>query len=639
MTDEDLSKLQDLVIQAVQTGNFNRARDLIAKVAAESVGHRDLIAKQKALLAKLADRLEPPLTRALVLGPSPDDERNVLVGGGGQRLEVRIAAENLAPRDLAPGQEAWLNQDRCIVKVRPPGGSGEAADVVAVLPDGRLEVKGRGNDAIIVDRLPPLRAVEINGGDRVRFDPQLAVAIEKLPQQENRELELDAVPKVTYADIGGLDEHIEQVREAIELPYLYQHLFHRYRLRRPKGVLLYGPPGCGKTLIAKAIANSLTTEISRNLRDIRDALALLVRLRRDGAAGEPAVGAAYAAWRQQVFRQGAGEAAAPADAITVTGELTGFLAARGIDPGDGLGELEAQHRLFEAKLEDRPQAYFISIKGPELLDKYVGETEHSIRKLFQQAKRRASTATPVVMFFDEIEALFRRRGSRVSSDVESTIVPQFLSEMDGVEELSNVIIIGATNRQDLLDPAIVRPGRLDAKIKVDRPGRAGARRIFAKYLLPELPIAAAEIAAAGSPAAAADSLIERAVALIYSDTSAYQVTGTQVEGGAKTLPCRDFMSGAMIESIVSRHKRRAVKREIDSGLNGLSWSDLEEAIREEFEQNKDQLVAAALNLSEAGLTIELALSTGAAESPESSWLQPLHRPWVRARPAPAAVAR
>jgi ATP-dependent 26S proteasome regulatory subunit len=654
MKPEELKKLQDGVITAVQLERYQDARRLIelaiqeSETAAASERYDKLLEENRKLQEKLKELQEPPLTRGLILGPSPDDERNVLIGCGGQRLEVRIAADSgLSPGDLQPGWEAWLSEDRHITKARPPSGSGEATEVTAILEDGRLGVKGHGSEEIVVDRILPLAATALQVGDRVRIDPQLAVALEKLPHQENKELELEAVPDVTYEDIGGLDEQIEHIREAIELPYLYHHLFQEYGLKRPKGILLYGPPGCGKTLIAKAIANSLTREIRRNQEDIAETLSLLHKLRHDDAAGEGAAGdgpgTAYAAWRlrvhgaaAQAIEEGAASPLPDEMRAEMEVELLRFLASRGIEVRD----LEEQLTSAQARLAEKPQAYFMSIKGPELLNKYVGETEHSIRKLFLQAKRKASPATPVIMFFDEIEALFRRRGSRVSSDVESTIVPQFLSEMDGVEVLSDVIIIGATNRQDLLDPAILRPGRLDAKIKIERPSRDAARSIFSKYIVPALPIAEDEVAAAGSVEAAIDNLIEQAVALLYSDSSRYHVAGQQVEGGAKTLTCRDFISGAMIESVVSRHKRRALKREIQAGQRGLSWSDLFESIREELEQNKDQLVATTLNLSEEGLTIELVLAVGgAADRPRNPWLRPIERPWVRPKAAAVTAIR
>ena len=241
--------------------------------------------------------------------------------------------------------------------------------------------------------------VPLRAGDSLLIEPRSAYAYERIPKSEVEELVLEEVPDVDYADIGGLDRQIEQIRDAVELPFLHAELFREHQLRPPKGVLLYGPPGCGKTLIAKAVANSLAKKIA------------------------------------------------------------------------------------ERRGEEKHTSYFLNIKGPELLNKYVGETERHIRLIFQRAREKASEGTPVIVFFDEMDSVFRTRGSGVSSDVENTIVPQLLSEIDGVEGLENVIVIGASNREDMIDPAILRPGRLDVKIKIERPDAEAAKDIFSKYIL------------------------------------------------------------------------------------------------------------------------------------------------------------
>ena len=337
------------------------------------------------------------------------------------------------------------------------------------------------------------------------MNPQSGLLMQKMPKVEVEDLMLEEVPDVKYSDIGGLDEQIQQIRDAIELPYMYPEEFKEFGLTPPKGILLYGPPGCGKTLIAKAVANSLAER---------------------------------------------------------TREMTG---------------------------NPDIKSYFINVKGPELLNKYVGETERRIREVFQKARDKASEGMPVIIFFDEMDSMFRTRGLGISSDMESTLVPQFLSEIDGVEGLRNVIVVGASNRQDLLDPAVLRPGRLDKKIRIDRPGKNGARDIFSKYLTGELPIAESEIeAAGGSEAEAIKSMIDRAVKEMYETEDENKfLEVTYQHGERETLYFRDFTSGAMIENIISRAKEYALKRMLEKGEKGIIFDDLSEAIRKEFKENED----------------------------------------------------
>jgi plasmid stabilization system protein ParE len=369
-------------------------------------------------------------------------------------------------------------------------------------------------------------------------------------------------------------------------------------------------------MLAKAIANSLSKEILRNSKDLETTLLALAEMRSPEAAAD-----CYRRWRGEV--RGLSAIPEAAESEGQVRQVETFLRSRGIEEGaDYTAELARVRTVLAAD----PKAFFMSIKGPELLNKWVGETEHSIRRLFIQAKRKASPATPVIMFFDEIEALFRRRGSRSTSDMESTVVPQFLSEIDGVEELRDVIIIGATNRQDLLDAAILRPGRLDTKIKVERPTREGAVSIFRKYLTEDLPIS-------GDGALDKDSriaeMVRMATEALYSGRSLIRATGKRIEGGEKRIPCSQVMSGAMIENIVARAKKRAVRREIENGPAGISWNDLQEAIREELLQNKDQLAAQELLISEEEFVAEVRLAD--ADEPGSEnlrWFQPPARPWA-----------
>jgi len=349
----------------------------------------------------------------------------------------------------------------------------------------------------------PLRATRLKIGDHILMDAKSGYLLERLPKSEVEDLSLEEVPDIGYDDIGGLGAQIETIKDAVELPYLYAEYYKEHQLSPPKGVLLYGPPGCGKTMIAKAVANNLAEKISE-------------------------------------------------------------------------------------KRGEKIQGYFLNIKGPELLNKYVGETERKIREIFVKAKEKANEDVPVVVFFDEMDALFRTRGTGISSDVESTIVPQLLAEIDGVEGLRNVIVIGASNRQDLIDPAILRPGRLDVKIKIERPDQSGATDIFKKYLTTELPIAESEVRSAGGLEAAVDAMTATVVDAMYraADENRF-LEVTYANGEKELLYFRDFASGAMIESIVRRAKKLALKRYINRGDKGITSTDLVTAVREEFKENED----------------------------------------------------
>jgi len=631
MTPSDLQIIEDKIIEAVQRERYSEARALIDMVAEHSFKaeeYKRLVDEQRVKNEKLERQIaslqEPPLTQGIVIGRSLDDPQNIEVGIGGQRLEVRSAPGiSVALDAMLPGWEAWLSGNRQLMKVRPPRQQGDVGEINAILDNGRLEIRGRGNVDIIVEPIGALRHAQLSVGDRVRFDPQLALAFEKLPPQESKDLQLTTVPDTTFADIGGLDDRIEEIRDAIELPYLHHHLFDQYGLRRPKGILLYGPPGCGKTMIAKAIANSLTHAVKNNLKCVCATLELLGSL--DDLRTVPTqLAERYITWRAQVYSG----VALPSldnkspDAEAVLAEAHAFLDTRGYKVQDPAATL-AEMRVW---LAAEVQPHFMSIKGPELLNKYVGETELSIRRIFAEARRRASISTPVVMFFDEIEALFHRRGSRISSDIESTVVPQFLSEIDGVEPLDNVIIIGATNRQDLLDPAILRPGRLDLKIEIGRPSPEAARSILSKYLPEVTPLHPSVLTETSSLAMAITQMIQHCIQVIYSDRSEIRITGNLVPGGAVTFRCRDFVSGAMLELIVSRAKKRALKREVVSGDRGLCWDDLRSAIVEEFEQNKHQFASTKLNIPEEDLVIDVALDQEGTFEP-SFWLKPIDYPW------------
>lgn len=445
---------------------------------------------RESLLA-LREQLEalgrPPASFGTVVGRA-GDELDVAVGG---RL-LRVACiPDVAPGELAVGATVLLNEALAVVgaAARPAGGT--VLRVREALPDGRLLAASGGEEELVLLRAPDLAGVDLGAGDSILADRQALVAHARVARSDLEELRLDEVPDVTWADIGGLAEQIGLIRDAVELPFTQRPLFEEYALAAPKGVLLFGPPGCGKTMIAKAVATS---------------------------AG----------------------------------------------------------------------SFFLNVKGPELLDKYVGETERQIRLIFARARELAERGRPVIVFFDEMDALFRTRGSGVSSDVESTVVPQLLAEIDGVEGLANVIVIGATNREDLIDPAILRPGRLDVKIKLERPTQAGATEIMGKYLTAAVPLNAAETDAAGGPAPFRASIIADAVAALFDRSDANRfVEVTYASGAREVLYVGDFVSGAMLASIVARAKKAAIKEILDGGERGVRRRHLLAACRAEVAENAE----------------------------------------------------
>jgi proteasome-associated ATPase len=411
---------------------------------------------------------------------------------------------NVDPFQFVDGQQVVLNEAFNIVEGAGFQPRGEIASVVDTISDNRVIVIGHTDDERVITISEPLRQEKLKVGDHLLYDPRTNYAFEKLPKSDVEEVVLEEVPDVSYDDIGGLGDQIEILRDSVELPYIYPDVFAEHKLAPPKGILLYGPPGCGKTLIAKAVANNLASSIEKR-----------------------------------------------------TGKET--------------------------------TPYFLNVKGPELLNKYVGETEHKLREVFKKARDKASEDVPVVIFFDEMDSLFRMRGSGVSSDMEATVVAQFLSEIDGVESLKNVIVIGASNRQDLIDPAVLRPGRLDLKIKVHRPDAAAAKEIFSKYLTADLPFHAKAHEQYGSdPKQIVRGMIADTIERMYkTDEDNKFLEVTYAKGEREIFYFKDFSSGAMIENIVSRAKKRAVKRTIDHDERGITLDDLIESVNDEFKENED----------------------------------------------------
>jgi proteasome-associated ATPase len=444
----------------------------------------------------------PPSGFGVFLGVNDDGTINI--SSGGRKLRVNVHPD-IDPKSLQPGQELMLNEALNVVEACTYEVQGEVVQLKETLGVDRALVIGNADEERVVQIGEPLRNRTLRAGDSLLLDVRSGFVLEHLPKPEVEELVLEEVPDISYQDIGGLADQIEQIRDAVELPFLHADLFAEHQLKPPKGILLYGPPGCGKTLIAKAVANSLAKKVAE-----------------------------------------------------VTGKPSG-------------------------------RSYFLNIKGPELLNKYVGETERQIRLIFQRAKEKSNEGVPVIVFFDEMDSIFRTRGSGVSSDVENTIVPQLLSEIDGVEQLKNVIVIGASNREDMIDPAILRPGRLDVKIKIERPDADAARDIFSKYLLVSLPLAEEVVASAGGDREAAlTRIIDEGVKRMYADADENRfLEVTYANGDKEVLYFKDFNSGAMIENIVNRAKKMAIKRFLETGEKGIKATDLFGAVTDEFKENED----------------------------------------------------
>ncbi|MDQ1412269.1 MAG: proteasome-associated ATPase, partial [Acidimicrobiaceae bacterium] len=458
-----------------------------------------------ASLREEVDKLtQPPSAYGTYLGTNDDGSIDVFAGG--RKMRVALHPE-LTDSKLERGQEVVLNESLNVVLARGSETSGEVVTMKEVLSDGiRAIIVGRADEERVVEIAETLRAEKLRSGDSILMDGRTGLLLEKLPRPEVEELVLEEVPDISYADVGGLDSQIEAITDAVELPFLHRDLFLEHKLPAPKGILLYGPPGCGKTLIAKAVANSLAKKVA---------------------------------------------------------EVTG---------------------------DDNARSYFLNIKGPELLNKYVGETERQIRLVFQRAREKSEEGFPVIVFFDEMDSLFRTRGTGISSDMESTIVPQLLAEIDGVETLKNVIVIGASNREDLIDPAILRPGRLDVKIKIERPNEEAAAQIFSRYLTADLPLDEGEVESlgGGDREKCVRVMIEKTVAEMYRDDEDNRFLEVTYQNGDKeTMYFKDFSSGAMIENIVRRAKKLSIKRVIAGTGRGIRTEDMLASIKQEYKEHED----------------------------------------------------
>jgi proteasome-associated ATPase len=491
--------LEDRLAEAqARVAALNDRNDRLADTLREA---RDQMVQLKEEIDRLA---QPPSGYGVFLEAFEDGTVDIFTTG--RKLRVAVSPE-VELAELKHGQEVMLNEAMNVVAARGFERAGEVVMLKEILDGGdRALVVGHTDEERVVYLAEILRAKPLRSGDSLLLEGRSGYAYERVPKSEVEELILEEVPDIDYTDIGGLASQIESIRDAVELPFLHGDLFREHQLRPPKGILLYGPPGCGKTLIAKAVANSLAKQVQK------------------------------------------------------------------VHGGD-----------------EKATAFFLNIKGPELLNKYVGETERHIRLVFQRAREKASDGTPVIVFFDEMDSIFRTRGSGVSSDVENTIVPQLLSEIDGVEGLENVIVIGASNREDMIDPAILRPGRLDVKIKIERPDAEAARDIFSKYLITGLPIHADDLAEhGGDEAATLGGMIQHTVERMYSESEENRfLEVTYANGDKETLYFKDFNSGAMIQNIVDRAKKMAIKDLLTTSQRGLRMQHLLAACVDEFRENED----------------------------------------------------
>ena len=485
---------------------LSRMRERLDRAMAQNDKLSAVLEEAREQLGVLREEVEkltsPPNNFGTVLQVNDDGTLDILTGS----RKLRVAAQpNVEVKKLQVGQEVLLNEAFNIIDIRHFEPAGEVLRVREVLTDGRVVVFAHADEERVLQRSETMADVKLRPGDYVRIDTKTGLILEKMERPEVEELVLEEVPDITYEDVGGLADQIEQIRDTVELPYMYKDLFREYELDPPKGILLYGPPGCGKTLIAKAVANSLAKKVSER-------------------TGSPDV-----------------------------------------------------------------RSYFLNIKGPELLNKWVGETERQIRLIFQRAKEKSDEGVPVIVFFDEMDSLFRTRGTGISSDVESTIVPQLLSELDGVESLKNVVVIGASNREDLIDPAILRPGRLDVKIRINRPDTSAAREIFRIYISEETPLDPVALKEhEGDKGKVISAYIEATVDAMYAESDENRfLEVTYASGDREVLYFKDFASGAMIENIVRRAKKDAIKRQIAGGEPGVCLSDLTAAIKQEFREQED----------------------------------------------------
>ncbi len=424
---------------------------------------------------------------------------------------------NVDPRvsdaDLRIGTQILVNEAYAVIRTLGYDRNGPILKLAETLPDGRLRFEqDMGRQSLMLQRSTDLLGVELSAGDHIRIDPSLRIALEKLVDRKASRHVLDETPKVTWEQIGGQSEAITAIRKAIEYPLVHAETFERFKFSQPKGFLLYGPPGCGKTLIGQAAAGSLAKRLSES--------------------------------------------------------------QQGREPGQG-------------NSPPVTSGAFLHVKGPEILNMWLGESERMVRDLFAQARARRKEGALPFIFIDEAESIVGTRRAMRSFNISNTLVPMFCSEMDGIESLRDVVIILASNRPDLIDPAVLRPGRIDRKIKVGRPNKAAAAEILKVYLTADLPLDPKLVKdRGGEPVQAVVSLVEDIIEMIFRRTEETRLLSIRLRNGQSTVLYRgDLVSGAILASVVQRAKEKAIDRMVQSGQPaGLLEEDLRAAVSEEFRE-------------------------------------------------------